>query len=547
MISKNTENINIFIIVSLSIIFCACFFCNHANITTDFGREVLIPVEILNGQILYRDILNIYGPLSYYINSLAILIFGKNLYTFYTIGSINCIIFSLLLYKIGIRFLNKQLSLYSSLLISVYCMYGFGLYDFQHPYTYAVTYGLTFAAFSLLYFLKFHETENNGYLCVSAFFAGLSVCCKIEFLPLLFLYAVILFLCKFDYKRTIVFLFSFLLPFSVFLIPVVQGMNFADIKNAAGIILKEVSAPSVLHFSKLTGSYFSASEFLFGVIQTLISFAIFYVLYLIFKNFIRRKIVLFCLSVFPFMAALILFSGREFSLLPFIILIAVIVLIIKKADIKYLILSGVALACSCKTFFSLNLNAYGTYTLPLLLLTLIVLYNMSGEKIREEYTKYLIILLLAIKIIPVITLYSEYNFSVKTDKGIIKSSKIWADGINDYIDFTAKNTDSSDKILHLQEGALLNFLTERKTNMKYYALNLPYIETYGRNKIIEAISKFQYITLINGFGNYYFGKGNIYFENNEITEYIRNNFKVVFSYKNGDDIILFLKKKQNEH
>ena len=187
MQKNKIENINEFIIILVSVFLCVCFFFNHSNLITDFGREVLISSEILNGQVLYKDILNIYGPLSYYINALALLVFGKHLNTFFIMGSLNCIIFSLLLYKIGIRFLSRQLSLCSTIFISVYCMYGFGLYDFQHPYTYAVTYGLTFAAFSVFYFLKFSETKSNIYLYISALFTGLSVCCKIEFLPLIFL------------------------------------------------------------------------------------------------------------------------------------------------------------------------------------------------------------------------------------------------------------------------------------------------------------------------------------------------------------------------
>jgi len=543
MQNNKIENINEFIIILVSVFLCACFFFNHSNLITDFGREVLISSEILNGQVLYKDILNIYGPLSYYINALALLVFGKHLNTFFIMGSLNCIIFSLLLYKIGIRFLSRQLSLCSSVFISVYCIYGFGLYDFQHPYTYAVTYGLTFAAFSVFHFLKFSETKSNIYLYISALFTGLSVCCKIEFLPLIFFYILFLLIYKIEIKKTFGFLLSFLVPFLIFLIPIIQGMNLSDIKNAFETVLKEVSVPSVVYFSKLTGSYFSFGEFLIGVFSAIISFTIFFILYLIFRRFNHRKFLLVLLTVPFFAAALFLFSGREFALLPIIILITLIVFLVKRSEQKYIILSGGAVACSCKTFFSLNLSAYGTYTLPLLLLTLIVLLNMNAEKIREEYTKFLIILLILVKLIPVISLYSEYNFSLKTDYGTIKTSKIWAEGVNEYIKFVAQNTNSGDKILHLQEGALLNFLTDRKTDMMFYALNLPYLETYGVDKVIDEIGKFQYITLINGFGSYYFGKGNVYFGMNQISKYISENFVPLYSYNNGDDFIIFLKKK----
>ena len=38
----------------------------------DSGREFYIPVRMLGGEVLYKDIFNIYGALSYQINALAL-------------------------------------------------------------------------------------------------------------------------------------------------------------------------------------------------------------------------------------------------------------------------------------------------------------------------------------------------------------------------------------------------------------------------------------------------------------------------------------------
>ena len=545
MIKRKSEYIYEYIILIVSIVFCVCFFNNHCNLITDFGREVLIPVEILNGQVLYKDILNIYGPLSYYINALAVFLFGKNLNTFFITGSLNCIIFSLLIYKIGTKFFDKKLSLFSSLLISVYCMYGFGLYDFQHPYTYAVTYGLTFGTASVFYFIKYFETKFSSDLYFAALSAGLSACCKVEFMPFLLLYILILFIYECPIKKIFGFLLFLLLPFSVFCIPVVQGMTFEDVKYAAEIVMKEVSVPSVVNFSRLTGSYFSLGHFLNGVLSSFVSFVIFGVLFLLFKKLSDKKILFIVISAPFYLACLILFSGGEFAVLPIIIFCAFILFALRKSEPKYLILFGGALVCASKTLFSLNLTGYGTYTLPLLLLSLIVLLNVKPQ--TEQFIKFIVVFLIFVKLVPIIFLYQEYNFPVKTDKGTIRTSKIWAEGISEYINFVKSSTGKDDEILHLQEGALLNFLTDRKTDMLFYALNLPYIETYGIQAVINEINKFKYITVINGFGSYYFGSVNMYLpdnQNNLISDFIKNNYTPVYEYKNGNEIILLLKKNK---
>ena len=546
MAEKYSKYVNELIIIFISVILCACFFNNQSNLITDFGREVLIPSEILKGQILYKDILNIYGPLSYYINALALLVFGKNLNTFFLAGSLNCIIFSLAIYRLGLKFLNKNLSLYTTLLVSFYCLYGFGLYNYQHPYAYAMTYGVTFCAVSVLFLISFSENKYEKDLYKAGVFTGMAVCCKIEFIPLIFVYLIILTGCKTEIKKIFRFLLFFAIPFTLFLIPFAQGLSLNDAKNVFEIIKTETTTPSVIAFSKLTGSYFDIAEYIKGAVNTAVTFGIFGILYLIFKKFESNKTLLILLSFPFFILGLILFSGKEFALLPTVTAAALIVLLIIRFEVKYIILLCTALVCSGKTLFFITLGGYGSYTLPLFLLTLIVLFNNNKQEIRENFSKFLVVFLILIKMIPIILMYPEYNYPVKTSKGIIKTSKDWGEGIKSYIDFVGKNTNSDDKILHLQEGALLNFITDRKTDMMLYSLNLPYIETYGEDKITGEIGKFEYITLINGFGCYYFGKDNVYISDNpknKIAEFIKNNYKIIYEYRKNGESIIFMKKQ----
>lgn len=81
--------------------------------------------------------------------------------------------------------------------------------------------------------------------------------------------------------------------------------------------------------------------------------------------------------------------------------------------------------------------------------------------------------------------------------------------------------------------------------MQIYALNMPYIETYGEKKIIEKISDsdIKYIVIIDGLGLYNFNNPEFYFKDNEISIYIQSNYKVLEFEKSDGYKFVFLEKK----
>ena len=95
-------------------VFCIAgliIFCGHySNILIDFGREVYYPEQILEGKVLYKDLFNIYGPLSYQINAVLYKIFGAKLSTLYGAGWVSSILAVSGIYIIAQKFLSKFLS-----------------------------------------------------------------------------------------------------------------------------------------------------------------------------------------------------------------------------------------------------------------------------------------------------------------------------------------------------------------------------------------------------------------------------------------------------
>lgn len=68
-IKKNENFIPIVLLFIFFIINCIIFWKSGIILMMDIGREYIIPQAILDGKVLYRDILNIYGPLAFIINA----------------------------------------------------------------------------------------------------------------------------------------------------------------------------------------------------------------------------------------------------------------------------------------------------------------------------------------------------------------------------------------------------------------------------------------------------------------------------------------------
>ena len=118
-------------LLSLAII-SLCFFLGHySGILIDFGREVYYPEQMLQGKVLYKDLFNIYGPLSYQINALLYKIFGIKLSTLYFAGSVCSVGIVSGIYLIAKKFLSEFLSFTIGFFtisvggVRVICVFGF--------------------------------------------------------------------------------------------------------------------------------------------------------------------------------------------------------------------------------------------------------------------------------------------------------------------------------------------------------------------------------------------------------------------------------------
>src|SRR5271170_4925919 len=89
------------LIVVVAILLAWYTWARWGDIQVDCGRELYVPVEILRGKLLYRDIFYPYTPLAPYLGAVLIGIFGPHLAVLYLFGITVGIGSAMLLLEIG--------------------------------------------------------------------------------------------------------------------------------------------------------------------------------------------------------------------------------------------------------------------------------------------------------------------------------------------------------------------------------------------------------------------------------------------------------------
>ena len=500
-------------LLSLAII-SLCFFLGHySGILIDFGREVYYPEQMLQGKVLYKDLFNIYGPLSYQINALLYKIFGIKLSTLYFAGSVCSVGIVSGIYLIAKKFLSEFLSFTIGFFTISVGVATTSIFNFHFPYSWAMVYGLFAFLVSLYFLIKLISLHNSSAsadginLCISAFFAGISITCKYDFL--LYSLVVLFFIIK---NKNLKALLCFLsVPFISYGTLFLQGLSFSDLLNALDISKNIAGTNTLKYFYINSGIYFSPKVIphdIFSFLLLLIPFsgAIFS-----YQSFERKNIFIKILSVILFISSFIFLfvllkikSEYLFDfVLPFILIFSLA--IFKKLNSKLCILTVSTIFACAKVFWAVLINGYGTYYISVALITALALLFSVLHKKYEKITGFII---LFIGIFFVFNNFSNINMQkIETKRGKIFTRLTQSESTKDLIGYINKNTQPNDKILIFPEGMMINFLTNRKSDDFYNSLIPLYTETFGEDKIIEYFSKEkpEYIILSNlNMKDYYF-------------------------------------------
>ena len=502
------------VLITVFIIVTSFFVSNHLQfLYADRGRELLIPEEMLNGKILYKDITMIYFPLAYYINAFIYKLIGVNINSFAVTQTIFCSFFMTAYYFCSRIFVSRKESFVITFLIIITCLFPYtDLFSYITPYSHSMAYGsmgFFFCAFSLI---KLFKTDKIKWAYIASVFAGFSFMCKMEFViaPLMLLIA------GFLYKKLSLFqYFKIGLLFLIFPLITIcllwnQGVTISEIYDALVFGGKFAKTTAMTNFLSDIGMYPLDMQLKWYLIKIYIPhFFTFVCACLAFLKLQQKfnKPYILPLAI----VVMYLFFYENYKIHQYWILLPVFVLIYSLINIKkliagdraHLILVISALLISERTFFAFNLFFYGIFSFPLLFLSLYVLLkDFLPDTIINLKTKevlcFITMVLFCLYSGALYARLSETPRKFETQKGTIYLSKSQYSLIKSTLIYIIRKADKDSTVLVLPEGNLINFLSDRKVDMKCFMMDRLYHDAYGekeaKNKIAGTNS--DYIVLI---------------------------------------------------
>ena len=154
------------------------------DVVIDFGRELYLPWQLCEGQVLYRDLAHISGPLSPYINALCFQLFGTSLLTLVVCNALVLALLVGLMYRV-LRQVGDRLAVTAACLIFL-LVFAFGQqvavgnYNFICPYAHELTHGLTLSLAALHGLVRYQRGRHLRWVAVMGFAVGLSCLTKLE-------------------------------------------------------------------------------------------------------------------------------------------------------------------------------------------------------------------------------------------------------------------------------------------------------------------------------------------------------------------------------
>lgn len=481
---KQSEYTPIFLLVGIFILCIPFFWLHQGLLTIDTGRELYIPSRMLSGELLYRDILNIYGAFAYQINAILFGIFGERLETLYSFGLINSLVIVLSVFFISREFFDKTISFLFGLLTIVVPVFTPYLFNTNFPYSYSFVYSLSAFLLSVLFLIKFDKTKTIKYSLLSSFFIGLSIASKLEFLLFIFVIAFILIKNNLTIKQLALNFLSFvLIPVISYGSLIIQGVQISDFIAALGLIKSLCASES---FKVFYQNGLTLKSIIIRLISVLtLSLAL---LVLFFKNKINPNknwlnFLFNTIAVLLLSGLFLIFWKFIFASLPLILLILTVIFFRKTDTLSLILLSAIILG-SFKLMFYLDIEHFGVLVFPLYILGLSIFFKDKKHLITLTLTALILVFTFD-------DCYwrQEKNFYLETPKGNFFTFKKEGLPIHRLMNYIKENLSKEDKILILPEGAFVNFALSQPSNSKLYSLIPLYVSMIGESRIEEELKK----------------------------------------------------------
>ena len=150
------------------------------NLTIDSGREMYVPVLLVEGKKLYRDVWFIHGPAGPYVNCVLFRLFGIHLEVLYWAGSLSALGTAILLYVCGMRLSSWIVGWTAG---AVVILEGFqpSLFCFPLPYSFSAVYGCVFGSLFIWLMIRATTSTHWSWMLAAGTAAAVELLLKSEF------------------------------------------------------------------------------------------------------------------------------------------------------------------------------------------------------------------------------------------------------------------------------------------------------------------------------------------------------------------------------
>lgn len=572
-----------FLILSFLLAFVASFF--QLNPAIDTGRELYIPFRMLNGEVLYRDIVNIYGALAYQVNAFLYLIFGASFNVLRVAGIINSTLIIWIFMLISGEIFPKKEKIDDekesdkksnilgengywqfAIIPLVIGVCSLGTFNYTFPYAFAMTYGLSAFLASVLFFVKFARNDEVNFAYLACLFAGVAVSCKYDFV----IYAIFLALYVLVNKRistmnVLISLASLVfVPFLSFGTLFLQGVQMADLKETFALLGAIGRTHSLKYFySRYSGAIPCLSVFTFGLVKTLILVVIASIVTFAKKMCSTDKFILAMVYVFA-LAGLVFVGLSGYSLLAIVNVLIFCIFykkIVQNRPLLVFMISSILL--SLKTFFAVNIDVYGTYTMPMIVFSIIAFLLNVDYTERIEIKKFVnffgttlligLLILCGTKSVSTLIPKMQGKISVISTKNTNSVNNATnsvfvypqvSKTLRETAEYIENNTKMTDRIVVIPETMYLNFVTKRPADNIFDSLTPMYFETFGEEFVINHFleTRPEYF-ILNNRDTFDYGKRFICEDyGKQFCQFVDENYKRTATFGEGQYVMQLYKR-----
>ncbi len=516
------------------------------SLLVDTGREMDLPLRLLRGELLYRDIHFLYPPLSPYFNALLYKIFGARLEVLNVEGVICALVIVALCFAIARRILPEREAVLATLAVIVWCIFkpeG----NLISPYSFSALHGMILALATLVVTLRYNERKTWWKIIGAGILIGLAGITKQEFAMTAAVTwsAGVLFLHRNDWRKLLTRLF---VPagISLLIVAPVYGyflsrVGWHTLIEDCHLLYTNIPNSLVFYNSARTGLDHPFASILQMIGGAAVAFALAAVIVVIsLAKSTSRKFLQTCAFVFSACIAVALFvglvshgrwDGSPLRALPFALLGLMLVHFFRKDEMKPQFALFVIATYSLMALIRVALRvpsggAFGGYFLPTSLILIVYLSTVALPQFIEQFsneyttesfrqfeaifqpmslygrTKLIAVSLLSFWLIITIFVFGyryrkTFPVLIEARHGSLYVTKETSQAAQELFDFLRENAAPDDAVAVVPEGSSLAFLTGHRMPLRHQILIPDFMDAAEEQRAIAALRQTKFVLIVN--------------------------------------------------